>query len=70
MYKCNTWVSKSDSLPFIPNKIKQREEVVETRRSSTENNGKRPDARYLGRRELLARIWARLLLLYKKSFFY
>ena len=24
-YKCNTWVSKSDSLPFIPNKIKQRE---------------------------------------------
>ena len=23
MYKCNTWVSKSDSLPVIPNKIEQ-----------------------------------------------
>ena len=23
MYKCNTWVSKSDALPFIPNKIEQ-----------------------------------------------
>ena len=32
---------------------------VETRRSSTENNGKRPDARKIGTQKLLPRIRAR-----------
>ena len=66
MYKCNTWVSKSDSLPFIPNRIEQSRGrccngifCVETRRSSTENNGKRPDARKIGTQKLLPRIRAR-----------
>ena len=68
MYKCNTWVSKSDSLPFIPNKIEQSRGssvvtvfLCRTRRPGTENNGKRPDARYLGTGKLLRRIWARLV---------
>ena len=34
---------------------------VETRRNSTENNGKRPDACYLGPQELLPRIVTRLM---------
>ena len=59
-------MSKSDSLPFIPNKIEQSRRrqsngifCVETRRSSTRNDGKRPDARKIGTQKLLPRIRAR-----------